>query len=70
MFSSMYTHHGPKWSWNLEIAVISFTLFLWMILRNRMVPLQVPPEFAEFEEKNDKDVKKPKKLIFPKSEKF
>uniref|UniRef100_A0AC34Q924 Major facilitator superfamily (MFS) profile domain-containing protein n=1 Tax=Panagrolaimus sp. JU765 TaxID=591449 RepID=A0AC34Q924_9BILA len=70
VISSMYTHHGPKWSWNLEIAVISFTLFLWMILRNRMVPLQVPPEFAEFEEKNDKDVKKPKKLIFPKSEKF
>ena len=58
LFSALYTKYGPRWSWNIEIAIITFTLCLWFLLRKRMVPLNVPDVYAEFQDQNDPDIKK------------
>uniref|UniRef100_A0A915E133 Uncharacterized protein n=1 Tax=Ditylenchus dipsaci TaxID=166011 RepID=A0A915E133_9BILA len=40
LISILYTSYGPTMAWNMEIAVITFTLFLWFVFYHRMVPLK------------------------------
>uniref|UniRef100_A0A7E4VI61 MFS domain-containing protein n=1 Tax=Panagrellus redivivus TaxID=6233 RepID=A0A7E4VI61_PANRE len=57
----LYTEFGPRWSWNVSIAIVVATLLLWVIFRERMVPLVVPEEFAHFQDQDDPEVKQPVK---------
>uniref|UniRef100_A0A7E4ZVB1 MFS domain-containing protein n=1 Tax=Panagrellus redivivus TaxID=6233 RepID=A0A7E4ZVB1_PANRE len=61
IISFLYTEFGPRWSWNVSIAVVVATLSLWVIFRERMVPLVVPEAFAHFQDQDDPDVKQPAK---------
>uniref|UniRef100_A0A914XVC4 Major facilitator superfamily (MFS) profile domain-containing protein n=1 Tax=Panagrolaimus superbus TaxID=310955 RepID=A0A914XVC4_9BILA len=62
--SSLYTEFGPRWNWNVVIAVITVTLSSWILMKARMVPLNIPKEYAEYQDDNDPDmiIKKIKKL--------
>jgi hypothetical protein len=42
-FSNLYTSFGPRVAWVMEVLLLSFTIALWLIFYNRMVPL-IPPE--------------------------
>ena len=55
-FSALYTSFGPRWSWNVVIAIITVTTSCWIFLRHRMVPLNIPKEYAEYQDENDPDL--------------
>uniref|UniRef100_A0A0N4ZQA4 MFS domain-containing protein n=1 Tax=Parastrongyloides trichosuri TaxID=131310 RepID=A0A0N4ZQA4_PARTI len=38
--SAIYTNFGPRYVWSVEIIFIFFTVSLWLIFFNRMVPLK------------------------------
>lgn len=38
-YSLLYSLHGPKLAWKMEILVISLTLILWFIYYKRITPL-------------------------------
>uniref|UniRef100_A0A914Y9Z0 Major facilitator superfamily (MFS) profile domain-containing protein n=1 Tax=Panagrolaimus superbus TaxID=310955 RepID=A0A914Y9Z0_9BILA len=54
--SALYVSYGPRWSWNVEITLILITLFCWLIMKNKMVPLTIPKEYSEFHDINDPDM--------------
>ena len=39
-FSILYTAYGPRMAWNMEIIIISTTLFLWCFFYRRMITLR------------------------------
>uniref|UniRef100_A0A7E4VZJ1 MFS domain-containing protein n=1 Tax=Panagrellus redivivus TaxID=6233 RepID=A0A7E4VZJ1_PANRE len=56
IISSLYTDHGPRWPWNVELILMGFTLVMWLILRHRMVPLRIPESFATYQDPHDPDL--------------
>uniref|UniRef100_A0AC34GN11 Major facilitator superfamily (MFS) profile domain-containing protein n=1 Tax=Panagrolaimus sp. ES5 TaxID=591445 RepID=A0AC34GN11_9BILA len=61
--STLYTEFGPRWNWNVVIAVITVTLSSWILMKNRMVPLNIPKEYAEYQDDNDPDMIKKIKAL-------
>ncbi|KIH57555.1 hypothetical protein ANCDUO_12254, partial [Ancylostoma duodenale] len=42
--SFLYTAFGPQVPWITEVALICTTIALWIVFRNKMVPLQIGPK--------------------------
>uniref|UniRef100_A0A914YCC2 Major facilitator superfamily (MFS) profile domain-containing protein n=1 Tax=Panagrolaimus superbus TaxID=310955 RepID=A0A914YCC2_9BILA len=59
--STLESEYGPKWVWNVQIALLVLTISSWIILKHKMVPLSLPEEYAEFLDPNDPDIIKKKK---------
>uniref|UniRef100_A0A7E4UUR9 MFS domain-containing protein n=1 Tax=Panagrellus redivivus TaxID=6233 RepID=A0A7E4UUR9_PANRE len=55
LITYIYVEVGPRWVWNIELAVVIITLASWILLKHRMVPLEVPEAFAQFQDKDDPD---------------
>uniref|UniRef100_A0A7E4VD60 MFS domain-containing protein n=1 Tax=Panagrellus redivivus TaxID=6233 RepID=A0A7E4VD60_PANRE len=56
LITFIYVEVGPRWIWNIELAVVGGTLLLWILLKHRMVPLDVPEAFAHFQDQDDPDL--------------
>jgi hypothetical protein len=44
VISNLYSSHGPRWAWLVEIVVLTLTILLWIICYKRMVPLKLEDE--------------------------
>uniref|UniRef100_A0AC35GPL4 Uncharacterized protein n=1 Tax=Panagrolaimus sp. PS1159 TaxID=55785 RepID=A0AC35GPL4_9BILA len=63
--SALQSKYGPKWVWNVQIALILITLSCWITMKQRMIPLILPKEYSEYLEDNDPDAIKMKKKNMP-----